>query len=79
MRGTEKQINWASEIKASITEALEQMSNTSRKAEYDQFRAWLDAKQDASWWISLWKQTNTNHMFLRCAIIEWKKSEEEKK
>ena len=72
MKGTEKQVKWAEDIKANILTSLDAMSNTSRKEEFAAFRAWLDSKDNASWWIDLWQTTKTGHMFLRCAMKEYK-------
>ena len=72
MKGTEKQVKWAEDIKANILTSLDAMSNTSRKEEFAAFRAWLDSKDNASWWIDLWQTTKTCHMFFRCAVKEYK-------
>ena len=37
------------------------------------FRAWLDNKDSAAWWIDLWQMTKTARMFLRGAMAEYKK------
>lgn len=73
MKGTEKQVKWAEEIRANIFAALDAMSNTSMKEEFAAFRAWLDNKDSAAWWIDLWQTTKTYNMFLRCAMMEYRK------
>ena len=75
MKGTEKQVKWASEIKGRIDTALDAMSGTSMQAEFHAFRSWLETKT-AAWWIDLWKVTMTERVFLRCAMTEYKKSKE---
>lgn len=72
MKGTEKQIKWASEIRENIFTALSAMSNTGMQAEFVAFRAWLDSKVNASWWIETWTMNGTVHMFLRAAMKEYK-------
>lgn len=72
MKGTTKQIAWAEEIKTKVMTALDAMANTAMKAQLDDFRAWLDSKDSASWWIDSWQLTNTEHMFLRKVIREYK-------
>lgn len=72
MKGTEKQVKWAEDIKANILTSLDAMSNTSMAAQFKAFREWLDSKDNASWWIDLWQTTKTGHMFLRCAMQEYK-------
>ena len=73
MKGTEKQVKWAEEIKANIFTALDAMGNTSMTEEFAAFRAWLDNKNSAAWWIDLWQMTKTARMFLRGAMAEYKK------
>ena len=72
MKGTEKQIKWASKIRENILTALSAMSNTSMQAEFEAFCAWLDSKTDASWWIETWTMNGTVHMFLRAAMKAYK-------
>ena len=72
MKGTEKQVKWAEDIKVNILTALDAMSNTKLTAEFKSFREWLDSKDNASWWINIWTQTMTDNMFLRCAMREYK-------
>lgn len=72
MKGTEKQVKWAEEIKTNIFAALDAMSNTSMTAELASFRAWLDNKDTAAWWIDLWQMTKTVKMFLRGAMSEYR-------
>lgn len=73
MKGTEKQVKWAEEIKNGIFETLDAMGNTSKAAELAAFRAWLENKTSAAWWIDLWQTTKTSHMFLRGAMAEYRK------
>lgn len=72
MKGTAKQIAWAEEIKAKIMTALDAMANTAMKAQFEDFRAWLDSKDSAAWWIDSWQLTKTEHMFLRKVMREYK-------
>lgn len=72
MKGTEKQVKWAEDIKARIFSALDAMSNTSRQAEFRAFCAWLDNKSSAAWWIDGWQLTGTDIMFIGRAIREFK-------
>lgn len=73
MKGTDKQIKWANDIKAKIMAAFDAMSGTDRKAEYKALTEWLDGKDAAAWWIEKW-QLNGNReiLFLRSAIKEWR-------
>lgn len=72
MKGTEKQIAWANEIKTNVMAALDAMANTARKEQFADFRAWIDSKDNASWWINSWQLTMTENMFLRKAMREYK-------
>lgn len=72
MKGSEKQIKWAEEIKANVMNALDEMSNTAMREQFSAFRTWLDGKDSAAWWIDNWQMTKTAHMFLRCAMREYK-------
>lgn len=72
MKGTAKQIAWADEIKAKIMTSLDAMANTAMKAQLEDFRAWLDSKDSAAWWIDSWQLTKTEHMFLRKVMREYK-------
>lgn len=72
MKGTVKQIAWAEEIKAKIMTALDAMADTPMKAQFDDFRAWIEAKDSAAWWIDSWQLTKTEHMFLRKVMREYK-------
>ena len=72
MKGSEKQIKWAEEIKANIMRALDEMSNTAMLEQFAAFRTWLDGKDSAAWWIDNWQLTKTGHMFLRKVMREYK-------
>lgn len=72
MKGTEKQISWAEEIKAKTMAALDAMANTAMKAQLEDFRAWIETKDNAAWWIDSWQLTKTEHMFLRKVMREYK-------
>ena len=72
MKGTTKQITWAEEIKTKVMTALDAMANTAMKAQLEDFRAWLEAKDNAAWWIDSWQLTRTEHMFLRKVMREYK-------
>ncbi len=72
MKGTEKQIAWAKEIKTSVIAALDAMSNTAMQDQFKTFSAWLDSKDSAAWWIDNWQMTGTAHMFLRKVMREYK-------
>lgn len=72
MKGTAKQIAWAEEIKAKVMTALDAMANTSMRAQFVDFRSWIEAKENAAWWIDGWQLTKTEHMFLRRAMTEYK-------
>ena len=72
MKGTEKQIAWANDVKARIMSALDAMSNTDRKAEFDALIAWLNGRDSAAWWIETWQITRTDRMFIKAAIREWR-------
>ena len=74
MKGTERQIKWASDIKSKIDAALDAMSNTNMQTELKSFRAWLDSKDSASWWIDAWQLTRTENMFLRMAMRQYKQA-----
>lgn len=72
MKGTAKQTARAEEIKTKIMTALDAMANTAMKEQFDDFRAWLDNKDSAAWWIDSWQMTKTEHMFLRSVMREYK-------
>ena len=72
MKGTEKQVAWANEIKANIMQAIDAMANTAMKEQFAAFRAWVDGKDSAAWWIDNWQVTKTANMFLRKVMREYK-------
>lgn len=72
MKGTEKQIAWANEIKANVIQAVGAMANTAMKEQYADFCIWLDSKDSAAWWIDNWQLTKTVNMFLRRVMREYK-------
>lgn len=73
MKGTEKQIAWAEEIKANTIDSLMQFGNTAKAAEFEAYIKWLKSTKDsAAWWID--HREYKGIAFMRLTIPEFKAS-----